>query len=87
MNAKTDYAVAPGAYLAEWAQAHDIDEHALADRLGRDLISTRRVLRGLCPVDEQLAITLAGLTSIPSRAWLGYQRVYEADLARLDRQE
>lgn len=81
---KTDYAVAPGEYLAEWIEDHpDVDRDAVAKQLQTSRLVIDRLIEGRIELDPALAARLEGLTSVPTAAWLRYEQQYRDDLRRL----
>ena len=80
-----DYAVSPGAYLAEWIEdeGNGITQQQLADRLGVSRKLVNGILNHREPVTASTAILLERVTGIPSEAWLKYEAKYREDLARL----
>lgn len=80
-----DYAVSPGAYLAEWIEeeGNGITQQQLADRLGVSRKFVNGILNHREPVTAKTAILLERVTGIPSNAWLKYEAKYREDLARL----
>lgn len=83
MTAQTNYAVAPGAYLEEWAEDQEVFTSALAVLTGLDRDLIRGILNAHTPITEDIAENLAELTLIPAGTWLRYETQYRADQARL----
>lgn len=80
----TDYAVAPGEYLAEWIEDHpNLDHDIVAERLQTSWLVIDRLIEGRLELDPALAIRLEGLTGISTAAWLRYEQQYRDDLRRL----
>lgn len=79
----TNYAVAPGAYLEEWIEDEGTTQGAVADLLGCSRKQVNEIVNGRAPVTPETAVRLARLTGIPADAWLRYEALYRADLARL----
>lgn len=83
VTAQTNYAVAPGQYLAEWLEVEKLTHSNAQILLDLDKDGLDAVLSGRTPVDEALAASLAVVTDIPAAAWLRYEATYRADLERL----
>lgn len=83
----TNYAVAPGEYLAEWLEEENITQQHVADRLGWSRKRVNEVVGGRAPVSADAAIKLARVTGIPADSWLRFETAYRADLARLGETE
>ena len=83
----TNYAVAPGAYLEEWLEDQGMSQGQAAARLGYSRKQINEVVNGRAPVTAQTATRLARLTGIPVEAWLRYEALYRADLARIRDEE
>lgn len=81
---KTDYAVAPGEYLAEWLDdQHGLTRDAVAKQLQTSRLVIDRLIEGRIELDVALATRLEGLTGVPARAWQRYEQQYRDDLRRL----
>lgn len=83
MENQTNYAVAPGEFLAEWLDDNNMTQQAAADRLGVSRKHVNEIVNGRAPVVADTAIRLARLTSIPVDSWMRFEAMYRADLARL----
>lgn len=79
----TNYAVAPGAYLEEWLDEEGMTQGDAARRLGYSRKQINEIVNGRAPVTAETATRLARLTTIPADAWLRYESLYRADLARI----
>lgn len=79
----TNYAVAPGEYLAEWMDEHWRGVRYLADLMVIEVGRLNRILSGEEPITTHLAEQLHFATGIPQRTWEGYEAKYRADLACL----
>ncbi|MBF4807118.1 MAG: helix-turn-helix domain-containing protein [Lancefieldella rimae] len=81
----TDYAVSPGAYLAEWIEeeGNGITQQQLADKLGVSRKLVNGIINNKEPVTADTAVLLERVTSIPVSAWLKYEAKYREDLVRL----
>ena len=82
MNA-TNYAVAPGAYLEEWIDEHDLSQQQVADMLGSSRKQVNEIINGRAPVTSETAMRLERVVGIPARTWLRYEATYRADRARI----
>ncbi|NKY60775.1 helix-turn-helix transcriptional regulator [Nocardia flavorosea] len=82
---ETNYAVAPGEFLAEWMEENHVDQ--MADLLEASPGLVYELLDGYAAVTFSRAERLEGVTGIPVRAWLRFEEQYRADLARLAGQE
>lgn len=80
----TNYAVAPGEYLAEWMHDHEFSHQRVATLLGTTSVTVDDIITGRTPITDSLARNLKHLTGIPARTWLNYEALYQADKARLD---
>ncbi len=83
----TNYAVAPGEYLEEWLDDETMTQGEAAARLGCSRKQVNDLIHGRAPVTPQTAARLARLTGIPVDAWLRYEALYRADLARIREEE
>lgn len=79
----TNYAVAPGGYLAEWIEDNHLTQGEVATRLTCSRKQVNEVVNGHAPITPDFALRLERLTGIPSHAWLRYESQYRSDLARL----
>lgn len=79
----TDYAVAPGEYLAEWIDEQAVSQPHVAELLGYSHTQLIGLLSGRVPVTEEIATRLERVTGLPTAAWLRYEAAYRADLARI----
>lgn len=80
---QTNYAVAPGEYLAEMIADGVLTRRSLA-RLDtiRDGLA-EALLAGTESIGHIEAVKLAEVTGVPAKHWLAIQRLYLADLLRL----
>lgn len=79
----TNYTVAPGEYLQEWADEHQLPHHALASLLRYSQHTLHTITTGSQPITDEIAARLEHTTGIPTQAWLRYEQAYRADLERL----
>ena len=83
----TNYAVAPGGYLAEWIEDEGLTQGEVAIRLGCSRKQVNEVVNGHAPVTADFALRLERLTDIRADAWLRYETRYRTDLGRLRDEE
>jgi addiction module HigA family antidote len=83
----TNYAVAPGEFLDEWLQDQAMTQGQAAERLGCSRKQVNELIHGRAPISGETASRLARLTGIPVDAWLRYEALYRADLARIRDEE
>ena len=83
MDKQTNYAVAPGEFLAEWLDDNSMTQQHAADRLGTSRKNVNEIVNGRAPVTPETAVRLARLTGIPVGSWIRFEAMYRADLARL----
>lgn len=83
----TDYAVAPGEYLEEWIDDHGVSQQRVAEQLGSSRKHVNEIVNGRAPITSDTAIRLERVTGISSKAWLKYEALYRADLARISDEE
>lgn len=80
---RANYAVCPGEFLTEWMEETATSTERLAVLLDVTSATVAAVLTGATAIDEELAPRLSAVTTIPSYAWLRYEKAYHADLLRL----
>ncbi|WP_295828961.1 HigA family addiction module antitoxin [uncultured Microbacterium sp.] len=83
MATLTDYAVAPGKYLAEWLEETSTTQQEAANRLGFSRKHVNEIVNGRAPVTSETALRLERLTGIPADSWVRFEARYQLDLARL----
>lgn len=83
----TNYAVAPGEYLEEWIDDHGLSQQRVAERLGNSRKQVNEIVNGRAPITSDTAMRLERVTGIPAKAWLKYEALYRADLARIADEE
>jgi addiction module HigA family antidote len=83
MDKQTNYAVAPGEYLAEWLDENQMTQQQAAGRLGVSRKQVNEIVNGRAPIVPEASVRLARLTGIPADSWLRFEATYRADLARL----
>lgn len=79
----TDYAVAPGEYVEEWAEDEGLSQQRVADLLGCSRKHVNEIINGRAPITPDTAVRLERVTRIPARAWHKYEAMYRDDLARI----
>lgn len=80
---QSNYAVAPGEYVTEWLEEHQVSASALAHRLGVRESYVVALLAGQIAVSAPLAGALSDLTGIPASSWLAWETQYQKDKERL----
>lgn len=80
---ETNYAVAPGEILSEWAEEHRITPESLACELELSGPELQQLLQGHTELTVDLSVRLSRTTGIPARHWLNLEHRYRLDLARL----
>lgn len=83
----TNYAVAPGEYLEEWAEEQELSQTAVARLMGSSRKQVNEIINGHAPISESTAMRLERVTGIPTVSWMRYEAAYRADLARIADQE
>lgn len=81
--AQTNYAVAPGEFIAEWMEDNNIGPSEMAERMGVDKNNLVTLVAGAADLTDSLASKLETVTGIKARVWLSYESTYRADKARL----
>lgn len=83
----TDYAVAPGEYLEEWAEDQGYTQQEIAHRLGVSRKHVNEMINGRAAISEEMALRLERVVGISARTWLKYEALYREDLARIAEEE
>ncbi len=83
MSTHTNYAVAPGEYLAEWLDETGTTQQQAADRISASRKQINEIVNGRAPVTADTAFKLSRLTGIDADTWLRIELQYRTDLARL----
>lgn len=83
---RTNYAVAPGAYLQEWIDEQELSVQQAAAFLGCSSKQLGEIISGQTPITDKIAHRLAQRVGIPAESWLRYENTYRADIARIARQ-
>lgn len=79
----SDYAVPPGATLAEWLDERGMSQGNLALRIGHSTKMVNQIVNGAAPILAPTAIRLETVTGIPASFWLAREAQYQEDKARL----
>lgn len=87
MSTPTNYAVAPGEYLAEWLDETRTTQQQAAERIGASRKQINEIVNGRAPITADTAFKLGRLTSIGAETWLRIEQQYRTDLARLRDEE
>lgn len=82
-----NYAIHPGAMLAEWIEENGQSQVQLATRLGRSVKNVNQIVNGVADVSPELALQLESVTGVPARLWVNMQSLYDLDVARICRDE
>lgn len=82
---KTNYAVPPGEYLAEWLEENKISRAEAAERLMYTPAHVSRIISGRVAVGPPTALRLQSLTGISQNVWLRHELGFREDLERLNR--
>jgi HTH-type transcriptional regulator/antitoxin HigA len=77
-----DYAVAPGATLAETLSAIGISQADLARRSGLSPKHVSQLVSGDAPLSADTAVRLERVTGVPSRMWSALEAQYRTQLKR-----
>lgn len=83
MENQTNYAVAPGEFLAEWLDDNAMTQQQAADRLGMSRKNVNEIVNGRAPVTPDTGLRLERLTGIPADSWARFEAMFRADLARV----
>jgi HTH-type transcriptional regulator / antitoxin HigA len=78
-----DYAVPPGATLAEWLDVRQMTQADLAVRVGLSTKAVNQIVRGHVPLSQKVALRLESVTGVPARTWNALEAVYREDVVRL----
>lgn len=82
--ARTNYAVAPGEFVAEWMEDNAISLSEMTERMDITKESLSALLAGTTDLTDSLAAKLETVTGIKARIWLSYESTYRADKVRLN---
>jgi len=82
-----DYAVPPGATLAETIESLGMTQRELAIRTGLNPVSISRILDGEQPITYETANKLEMATGVPARFWNNREAQYRETLAKLQERE
>ncbi len=84
---RTNYAVAPGAYLEEWIDDNDLSQQRVADMLGCSRKQVNEIINARAPITADTAMRLERVVGIPADAWLRYEAMFKADRTRIAEEE
>ena len=79
-----NYAVPPGATLAEVLDERGMSQAKLAQRTDLSPKHINRIVNGHVQISTDVAIRLERATNVPARIWLSLEANYQERLARLD---
>ncbi len=79
-----NYAVPPGATLAEVLDERGMSQAKLAQRADLSAKHINRIVNGHVQISTDVAIRLERVTDVPARIWLSLEANYQERLARLD---
>jgi HTH-type transcriptional regulator/antitoxin HigA len=80
---KPDYAVPPGATLAETLAALGMDQAELARRTGLSTKHVSQVINGHASLSPDTAIVLENATGVSARLWINLQANFDEVKARV----
>lgn len=78
-----DYAVPPGATIAETLREKGIAPEDFSDRMGLTGCEYARLISGDLPIDDKMAMRLKEITGIPHTFWCNRERSYRETVKRL----
>lgn len=79
-----DYAVPPGATLAETLDAIGMDQRELARRADLAEKTVSQIINGHAPITHETAIKLERVTGVPARMWNNLETAYQERGARIE---
>lgn len=79
-----DYAVPPGATLAETLDAIAMDQRELARRADLAEKTVSQIINGHAPITHETAIKLERVTGVPARMWNNLETAYRERRARIE---
>lgn len=86
-SVQTNYAVNLSEFTDEWLEETNITLEQIAeDMIGdpkENLAALKNLFKPSAPIDEDHAMSLASITSIPAKTWLGIDALYWSDMKRL----
>lgn len=77
-----DYAVPPGATVADLLEEREMTQTDLARRLGVSLKHVNQIINGAASISAELALGLEKVFGISAGFWLNRESLHQADLAR-----
>lgn len=79
-----DYAVPPGATLAETIESMGMDQRELARRADLAEKTVSQIINGHAPITHDTAIKLERVTAVPARMWNNLETAYRERRARIE---
>ena len=83
VHSRTYVAAPPGFTIKELIDDRGISEAQLAVRLGESEAFVQKLIEGETELTDDLAARLAALLGMNARFWLGLERGYREDLAKV----
>jgi HTH-type transcriptional regulator / antitoxin HigA len=77
-----DYAIPPGATVADLLEERGMTQTELARRLGVSLKHVNQTVKGTASISAELALGLEKVFGVPAAFWLNRESLYRADVAR-----
>ncbi len=77
-----EWAVAPGATIAELLEARSLSREAFATKLGEDLEKVQRLMLGLEELNREMADRLSQCLGSSAGFWMRREAQYRADIER-----
>ena len=82
-HSKTYMAIPPGATIKEMIEGRGISEAQLAARIGESEPFVRQLIEGEVQLTDAVADKLAEVLGMNTRFWLGLERGYRENLAKV----
>src|SRR6185437_8261547 len=79
-----DYVALPGETLLEALEERNMSQTALAQRMGRSRKLIHEIIHGKARIDEETALELEQVLSIPASLWLNLEQNYREHRARME---
>jgi HTH-type transcriptional regulator/antitoxin HigA len=83
----TDYAVPPGETLRELLEEQGLSRRGFARRAGLSPRRVKKLLQGLAPLSDDVAVRLERVTATPAQFWNRREAGYRSDLERIRSQQ
>lgn len=87
LSFRPDYAVPPGETLREVLESASMTQAQLASRTGRPRKTINEIIKGKAALTAETALQLEKVLGVPASFWLGLERVYRENLARIAEQK